>query len=270
MTAPSPLAMPMTWDLVSSAYAEEVVPMFERFSEVALERTHLRAGERAVDVATGPGTLAVLAARRGATVDALDFSPGMLAKLRARVESQGLGGVTVHEGDGMALPFADATYDAAYSMFGLFMFPDRARGFAELHRVLRPGGRSAVSSWQPFDPGVPLLSALFAGLQELLPDLPFGDGKAPLGDRDELRAEMAAGGFRDVEVIEVVNGFPAETTDVFFESIERTCAPVALLIRKMGDGWGPVREKLRAKLIDRVGNGPHDVAMPAWVATARK
>jgi SAM-dependent methyltransferase len=262
MTVESPLALPTTWDLVASAYAEEIVPLFERYANDALERVPLERGARVVDVATGPGTLAVLAARRGARVDALDFSPEMLTKLRARLATEQLESVTVHQGDGMALPFGDSSYDSGFSMFGLFMFPDRARGFAELHRVLRPGARAAVTSWQPFD-RVPMLATLFATLVELMPALPFGDAKAPLGDKDEFRAEMTAGGFRDVEVVELKHTAPPATTDEFVAMLERTCAPLALLSHRLGEGWHPVREQLRSKLHDRAGGGPHDVEMPA-------
>jgi SAM-dependent methyltransferase len=269
MTAPSPLAMPMTWDLVASAYAEEIVPMFERYSEEALARSAVTKDARIVDVATGPGTLAVLAARRVAHVDALDFSPEMLGRLRERLDRERIANVTVHQGDGMALPFADQSYDAGFSMFGLFMFSDRARGFAELHRVLRPGARAAVSSWQPFE-RAPMLATLFASLKELMPDLPFGDAKAPLGDKDELRAEMSAGGFRDIEVVEVAHSFETPSTAEFYASIERTCAPVALLAKKMGDAWRPMGERLCQKLEERVGKGPHDVAMPCWLGVGTR
>jgi SAM-dependent methyltransferase len=262
--APNPLAMPATWDLVAAAYADEIVPVFERYAQEALERTGVTGEMRVVDVATGPGTLAVLAGKRGARVDALDFSAEMLAALRARLAREGLEKVTLHQGDGMALPFESQRYDAAFSMFGLFMFTDRARGFAELLRVLRPGGRAAVSSWQPFD-RAPMLQTLFVVLKELLPDLPLGDAKGPLTDRDEFAAEMKAAGFRDVDVREVTHSFSAATTDEFVASLERTCAPIALLSHKMGSAWKPVRERLHGRFVERVGNGPHEVVMPAWL-----
>ena len=85
-----------------------------------------------LDVAAGPGTLALQAARRGARVTATDFSPAMVETLRARASSEGLSGITTEVADGQNLPFPNASFDVACSMFGLFIFPDRARGFAEL------------------------------------------------------------------------------------------------------------------------------------------
>lgn len=84
-----------------------------------------------------------------AHVDAVDFSSAMLDTLRARAD--GLDHVHLHEADGQALPFPDGIYDAGFSMFGLMFFPDRARGWAGLRRVLRPGGRAVVASWHPLD-----------------------------------------------------------------------------------------------------------------------
>jgi ubiquinone/menaquinone biosynthesis C-methylase UbiE len=269
MTDASPLALPTTWDLVASAYAAEIVPMFEAYANDALDRIGVTAGSRIADVATGPGTLALLAARRGAQVDALDFSPAMLAGLEARLKSEGVTSVTMHQGDGMALPFADASYDAAFSMFGLFLFSDRERGFRELQRVLRPGARAAVTSWQPFD-RAPMLAGLFATLSELMPNLPFGDHKAPLGDRDEFLTEMSAGGFHDVEVVELMHAFPMASTDDFFASLERTCAPLALLQQNMGAAWQGVRDPLLARMHERFGPGPHDVVMPALLGTGTR
>ena len=267
--APNPLAMPATWDLVAAAYADEIVPTFERYAQEALERTGVTRGTRVVDVATGPGTLALLAAKRGARVDALDFSPEMLEALRQRLSREHIENVALHQGDGMALPFEDGSYDAGFSMFGLFMFTDRARGFAELLRVLRPGARAAVSSWQSFE-HAPMLQTLFVVLKELFPDLPMGDPKGPLTDRDEFAAEMSAAGFRDVEVREMTHSFPAATTEEFVASLERTCAPLALLRHKMGEAWKPFSERLQGRFVERVGNGPHEVALPAWLGVGTR
>ena len=98
-----------------------------------------------LDVAAGPGTLAFIASAAGAHVTAIDFSPDMIDRLRARSVREGVQ-IEARVGDGQALPFDDATFEHAFSMFGLMFFPDRAKGFRELCRVLVPGGRAVVSS----------------------------------------------------------------------------------------------------------------------------
>src|SRR5437763_1678380 len=155
----SPLASPMPWDLVAVAYEQDVVPMFEAFAREALRLAAPPSGSRIVDVACGPGTLSALAARDGLRVDAIDFSPQMLERLAART----LANVTARLGDGQALPYEAGTFAAGFSMFGLMFFPDRAKGFAELRRVLAPGARAVVASWIPIDE-IPLMKAMFAAV----------------------------------------------------------------------------------------------------------
>src|SRR5512146_2611813 len=147
MTQPSPLATPMPWNLVAPSYTDELVPMFETWARDALAVAEVTAGARVVDVACGPGSLSVLAAQRGARVDALDFSPVMIEQLERRVTTLGLTGITPRVGDGQALPYETGTFAAGFSMFGLMFFPDRAKGFAELRRVLAPGARAVIATW---------------------------------------------------------------------------------------------------------------------------
>ena len=188
--APSPLATPLAWNLVSSGYAQDNLSHFIAYSKDALDLAAVDATDRILDVAAGPGSLAVQAAKRVAEVHALDFSPEMLAQLNARVAEAKLSNVVAREGDGQALPYADGSFSAAFSMFGLIFFPDRARGLRELWRVLRPGGRVVISSWQPMT-RVPLLVSVFEALAAELPSMPFGDGKGPLRDPEDLQRELA-------------------------------------------------------------------------------
>lgn len=74
----NPMATPLPWDLVSSAYAAEIVPSFEAYARDALRFAAVPAGQPIVDVACGPGTLAFLAAERGHPVSALDFWGGRM------------------------------------------------------------------------------------------------------------------------------------------------------------------------------------------------
>src|SRR5262245_56004926 len=130
-----PLGTPEPWNLVADAYTEELVPLFERFARDALALAALPPAPRVLDVAAGPGTLALVAAKAGATVTAIDFSPAMIANLRRRAAEAGSTAIDARVGDGQALPLEDGGYDGAFSLFGLMFFPDRAAGFRELRRV---------------------------------------------------------------------------------------------------------------------------------------
>lgn len=144
-----PLSAARAWDLAAEGYAAFSGELMTRYAARALELVGVRADARVLDLASGPGTLSLLAAPRVAEVQAIDFSEQMLRLLHERAEAAGIGNIEARLGDGQRLPYADSSFDAAFSMFGLMFFPDRRRGFAELFRVLRPGGVAVVSSWAP-------------------------------------------------------------------------------------------------------------------------
>lgn len=263
----SPLATPLPWNLVSGAYAAEVTPAFEAYAADAWALAAPPADGPVLDTACGPGTLTLLLRRTGRPVAALDFSPSMVALLRSRLADEPGPAVDLREGDGQALPWADATFDAAFSMFGLIFYPDRLRGLRELRRVTRPGGAVVVSSWHPME-GIPAFQVLFGALRALLPDLPPGAPGA-LGTEPAIREEFAAAGFTEVGVHTVTHGLCAPDAAAWFDGMERTLAPLVLLRHHMGDAWAPVRDALRTRVITGMGEGPVDVRMPAWITVAR-
>ena len=99
----------------------------------------VRPGDRVLDVCCGTGDLAVAAAQAGGSVTGLDFSEPMLE--RARRKSTEIEWI---EGDALALPFADGSFDAVTVGFGVRNLPNVERGLAELRRVLCAEGRLAV------------------------------------------------------------------------------------------------------------------------------
>jgi len=261
----SPLAVPAAWDLVAGDYAAELVPFFERFAEAALNLAQVGAEARIVDVAAGPGTLSFLAASRGALVSALDFSDEMLGRLKERAARENEQRIEATLGDGQALPYADASFDAGFSMFGLMFFPDRNRGFKELARVLRPKAPAVVASWISME-RIPLMVALFSTLMELVPGAsgpPMPAVSLPLVEPEACVREMSEGGFAEVAVHEVVGEVNAASTRELVSFFARTNAPVVLRKRALGPAWAQVEEQLIERLEQRFGAGPQQLLMPA-------
>jgi demethylmenaquinone methyltransferase/2-methoxy-6-polyprenyl-1,4-benzoquinol methylase len=127
-------------------------------------------GDRVLDACCGTGDLGLAAEREGGIVTGLDFSARMLERARQKSDS-----ILWVEGDLLALPFDDASFDTATVGFGVRNVSDLEAALAELHRVLRPGGRLAIleitrprgilkpffSLW--FDRVVPLLGKVLPG-----------------------------------------------------------------------------------------------------------
>jgi demethylmenaquinone methyltransferase / 2-methoxy-6-polyprenyl-1,4-benzoquinol methylase len=110
-----------------------------RWRRITLDCVAVKPGERILDACCGTGDLAIGARARGAHVTGLDFSERMLE--RARTKGPQIEWV---QGDALALPFEDATFDAATVGFGIRNVADLERGLRELRRVLRPGGRLGI------------------------------------------------------------------------------------------------------------------------------
>jgi demethylmenaquinone methyltransferase/2-methoxy-6-polyprenyl-1,4-benzoquinol methylase len=129
-------------------------------------------GDRVLDAACGTGDLAIADLKAGASrVTGLDFSEAMLARARRKAPLEWI------QGDLLALPFADATFDAATVGFGARNVADLQLALRELRRVLRPGGRLAILEiTQPRGPLKPFYSLWFDRVVPLLGKvLPGGD-----------------------------------------------------------------------------------------------
>ncbi len=134
-------------DLVAMVLGESFHPGGRTLTRRLAGVTRLRAGQRVLDVASGPGTTAVLLAQEfGVTVDGIDLGAASVQRAVAAAEQAGLGDrVRFRTGDAERLPFEDATFDAVICECAFCTFPDKQTASAELARVLRPGGRAGLS-----------------------------------------------------------------------------------------------------------------------------
>ena len=191
--------------------------LHHRWRERAAELAQVGPGDRALDVATGTGDLALALARRiapGGEVVGSDFSEGMLALARRKDPD-----LRWEWGNALELPYADGEFDAATVGFGARNFSDLDRGLAEMARVVRPGGRVVVleitspqrpplstffSLW--FDRVIPALGRL-TGDPEAYVYLPRSVKRFP--GPEPLAARLAAAGLVDVRWILTAGGIIA-------------------------------------------------------------
>jgi ubiquinone/menaquinone biosynthesis C-methylase UbiE len=201
---------PAFWDATAEAYVAKAHPFTLLYAKAMLGRLEVGPGVRYLDVATGTGAAALPAADLGAEVVAIDFSEGMVRRLKAR----GVRGIDARVMDGQALDLPDASFDVTVSVFGVMLFPDWNKGLREMARVTKPGGTAAVVTWR--DPaGGGINQAVGTVARELFPDIelpPPAAGMVELSDPARLAAAMTAAGFEPpvVEVIRETHTFKVE------------------------------------------------------------
>lgn len=147
-TLVQPDQQPKLWDDHVTVYEAVFEPLTSAFARRALDRLKLMPADHLLDVAAGSGGAALLAARCGVDVLAVDASPRMVSRILERA-AQARIGERLHAEvmDGTALALPDARFDCAISTFGVVLFPDAVAGMREIARVLKPGGRVAIVTW---------------------------------------------------------------------------------------------------------------------------
>jgi SAM-dependent methyltransferase len=152
--------------------------------EQLCEALDLRPGQRVLDVAAGNGNVTLAAARRWCRVTSTDFVPSLLERARERAAAERLE-VEFQQADAEALPFADDSFDAVVSTFGVMFTPHQERAAAELIRVCRPGGKIGLANWTPDS----MIGKLFKIIGQHLPP-PAGVRSPSLWGTEPRIAEM--------------------------------------------------------------------------------
>ena len=260
------------------AYEEALVgPMFTPWGEYLLDALAVAPGERLLDVATGPGTVARLAAARlgpAGQVVATDLSSAMLAIAEAKGTVADGSLIEYRLSPAVPLAVAGASFDVACCQHGLQFFPDRQGALAEMRRALRPGGRMGLAVWSGVETCPP-----FAALRDAIGEVfginaaeRYAGGPWGLHAPRALADMVTAAGFDDVSVEEIVR-------DVRFEGgaaqLDRSLAASGLAaeIGTLGSDERTVlsvavAEKLRS-LTDRSGAITSHLTSQIVLAVAR-
>jgi SAM-dependent methyltransferase len=200
-------------------------------------------GDAVVDVGCGTGNVALTARRTGAQVVGVDLAARMLELARENAAVTDHDGIDWQEGDAEHLPFRDDAFDVALSNFGHVFAPDAGATGRELVRVVRPGGRVAVTAWSP--------DGLVGRLTDVLTDHvddPPEDPWAHLqwGKPEFVRTKLP--GVRDLSFSRRIARFRYVSPEHFWREFAEESGPLAPALGRLDDA--AARRDLRRDAVD--------------------
>lgn len=191
---------------IPAGYAKYLLgQLFEPWAKDMIERGTPSPGDTVLDLATGLGPVARLAAAAvgiSGRVVASDISPAMLAVAAARPVEPDWAPIEYLECPASAIDTADDSFDVVYCSHGLEFFAEREAALAEMYRVVRPGGIVLMSAWAAEHP-VGLFTEMGQTMREVGLSQPYSrayDGDSYRMSGPELKRMVEAAGFGDVKV----------------------------------------------------------------------
>ena len=268
------------WSDMVSLYEALYEPLSRQHAAAILSMVEIEEESKILDVAAGTGSLALLAAEKGAEVLAVDTSAEMLSGITARATPAMRIDTKIMDGQMLDLP--NERFDVSVSMFGLIFFPDWRKGLYELARVTRNGGRGCISVWErhygarplgaPYYGAGPII-LLYEAWRLAFPlkeEMEAPEGMRMLSSPATLEREMIAAGFHDVSLRLSAGTWAGPSAPIFGDHLERFFG--GLPAYKQLDKQA--RDKLDAEIrlaADRYAT-PEGLAVPsnAWIAVGTR
>ena len=241
--------------------------LFLPYAEDMARRVAERRPSSILETAAGTGlaTAAIVREVPDVRLVATDLNQAMLDVAAQRVKSAS---VEFRAADAQSLPFPDGSFDVVACQFGMMFLPDRASGYREARRVLKPGGQFIFNVWDRLSES-PIAEVVFEAVRGLFPNDPPGFfTRVPWGyfDTDQLREDVSAAGFEEIAVDTVRKRSRAASPR---EAAIGLCqgTPLRAEIEARGD-LNMATEVAAEALARRFGSGPLEENMSAHVITA--
>jgi ubiquinone/menaquinone biosynthesis C-methylase UbiE len=240
------------WQLEGPAaqlFERYIVPAITaKWAEDLLGRAQPREGEAVLDMACGTGIVARLAARRmgRGLVTGIDLNRAMLAVARS-VTTAGAAIIWI-EGSALDLPFPADSFDVVFCQQGLKFFPDQGKALGEIYRVLKGGGRAALSVYSPIE-RTPGANAFALALDDVIGRNAsrIKRGEHSFNDATQLKALLGSSGFNavDVQTVEQTIVFPSVLDYVRSQLL---ATPMTVLLK---DRTEPEREAIISSIASK-------------------
>jgi ubiquinone/menaquinone biosynthesis C-methylase UbiE len=201
------------WGVVG--HYEDIAAGLLPMAENVIKQAKIQPGERVLDVGARNGNAAILAAKAGGKVTAVDFSPRLLEVTKQRAADEHLD-VTVVKAEVESLPLPDASFDVLIDIVSLIFVGDQEAAVSEMARVTAPGGRIFWTGWTPNGAVVEVVKLKNAAAAEVLGHPPYPYTK--WNDRDAMANLWGKYGF-DIELEEYPMSYTAPSPQAFMEGL---------------------------------------------------
>ncbi len=250
------------------AYADDVNQRAAPITARMLDAAAVQAGDRVLELASGPGGAGLAAASRvGAHGEVVisDVVAGMADIARQRAAARGCSNVRTEVLDLENIAQPDEAYDVVLCREGMMFALDPARAAREMHRILRPAGRVAVAVWASRQDN-PWLSVLLDAITEvtgIVVPSPGTPGPFALADADGLRLLFADAGFTGLALGHVAAPLRSPSFDAWWTRNLTVAGPVVAILSRLDDAARcRLRDTARAAAARYESNGAS--SSPAW------
>jgi SAM-dependent methyltransferase len=257
------------WEEISHGYEQHFARLTSQSVDAVLNSAEVRSGKVVLDVCCGPGMLTAAAQSRGAQSKGIDFSAEAVEVARSNVPD-----AEFQKGDAQSLPFPDSTFDSVVCGFGIIHVPDPQKALSEMYRVLKTGGRVAVSVWEApnANNGFGLLFGSIKANADMSVDLPHGPDFFQFSDHAKMSDALLGIGFSNPSINTVDQFWELKDANGLITSIMEGAVRARALIMAQTDN---IQEAISETVNAGMGaysstDGKYRVPMPALIGSAVK